>query len=379
MMGNAKFKKKEPIGDFAVWTKQVKKNKLAVFNKIYQHYRTLHDENTSLKYACETFGKVLVAVGLAKDAKQTYSVLKHDGKEIHIPNIFMDVWVKKAKKAGIVSVELHEDHVMKFTSKYLNSTSLKLLFAIDTFVAQKADLEINPKEPVTFRTKLIFKKDKVVFFSEKYGIQDMSYNLYYKWFNSLVSVGYLDTKTHSQMTKYAEKGKTEEPSQASIDFYSSFLKFVGSEVKGETEAAKKIKEEYPDYFITEMDFLMKNEVKKLAKLELEVPQEAGYIKKIHDPGRIMVYLNSWGHTVGVDPDFYHLLYTETVKNDGKAPSWANKKIYDFLVKEGGYNEETAAKLAPMLVPFFEYQVAVDSQAAKKIMEQEKKLKGVPKK
>ena len=125
---------------------------------------------------------------------------------------------------------------------------------------------------------------------------------------------------------------------------------------------------------------MKKEIEKLAELDLKLPEKsAGSIKKINEPGRIMIKLPGQKETVGLDPDIYHLVYSGTVENKGKAPSWANKKLYDFLVKKGGYYEESAAKTAPLLVSFFEYQVAKDSQAAAKLMEREKKLKGVPKK
>lgn len=381
-MANAKFKKKEPIGDFAVWTKQVKKNKLYVFNKIYQHYLTLHGKDTALKYAANTFGKVLVSAGIAKNVKETYAVFKHNGKEIHIPGIFMDNWVKKAKKDGIISVELHEDNVEKFIIDYTDMHSSGLVLAMDAFVAKKAGIKVNPKDPITFRSTLVFKKNSVVFFSEKYGSQKMTLNLYYKWLNTLLSKESLNTKTFSEMHKYAETGSYMQPSKASFNFFAGYAKFVYSYLKksSDKEIEAKLKEEYPEHFVNEMDNLLKKEIEKLAGLKVKVPKDAGSIAKINEPGRIMIKLPGWKEgLVGLDPDIYHLLYSETVKNKGKAPSWANKKLYDFLTKTATYFEADASTVASLLVSFFEYQVAKDSQAAKKILEKEKKLKVVPKK
>jgi len=380
-MPNAKFKKK-PIGDFAVWTKQVKKNKSAVFNNIYEHYRTLHDKDTALKYAADTFGKVLVSASLAENVKDTYSVFKHNGKEIFIPDIFMDNWVQKAEKDGIISVDLHKGNIEKFIIDYTDAHSSGLVLALDVFVAKKAGIKTNPKDPVTFRSTLIFKEDSVVFFSEKYGSQEMSLNLYYKWLNTLLSKGSLNTKTFSEMHKYAETGSYMQPSQASFDFFANYAKFVYSYLKKSPakEAENKLKEGYPEHFVDEMDSLLKKEIEKLAELNIKVPKEAGSIAKINVPGRIMIKLPGWEQgLVGLDPDIYHLLYSETIKNRGKAPSWANKKLYDFLTKTATYFEKDASTVAPLLVSFFEYQVAKDSQAAKKVLEKEKKLKVVPKK
>jgi|GEM_PF-2581518 len=390
-MGKLKFKK-EPIDDFASWTKQVKKDKLETFNDIYEHYRTLHDETTSLKYAAETYGKVMVAAGLAKDAKEAYSVLKYDGNEVYIPDVFMDSWVKKAKKAGIISVELHEDHVEKFILEYTRLYSTELVFALDVLVAEKAGLKVDEKEPVTFRTKLEFKKNKVVFFSEKYGSQDISYDLYYAWLNSMLSEGHIDAKTNSQMLKYAQKGKAEEPSQASLDFYSGFLKFIGNQFKDENELKKKIKKEYPEYFVAEMESLMKNELENLAKLKVEPgKKKIGRISAIgKEKTGIVVNTEKGEQYIDMDTKLYHDIYTATIENGGKVPNSYKQKLYSYFMDQAfekygslkdfdeDYSEEALDK-ANALVPFFEYQVAVDSQAAKKIMEQEKKLKGVPKK
>lgn len=380
-MANAKFKKKEPIEGFNAWTKQVKKDKSAVFDKIYEHYSVLHDRETALKYAAQTFGKVLLAAGLADSLEKTYTVLKYEGSEFYIPNFYLDSWVKKADKIGLISLELHENQIDSFAKKYTDMPSLGLVFALDVLVAEKAGLEVNPEQPVTFRSSLIFKKDKVVFFSEKFGSQEIPFNLYYKWFTAFLSKGSLNTKTFSEMHKYAVKGKAQEPDRASLDFYVGYLKFVGSFFGEKSDkVVNNISKLYPEYFVGEMDKLLKKELEGLAELDLKLPKkEAGHIEKINLPGRIMVAVTGWDQgPVGLDADVYHLLYSGTVKNGGKAPSWANKKLYDFLTK-AGYYEDDASKIAPLLVSFFEYQVAADSQAAKQMLETEKKLKTVPKK
>lgn len=389
-MPKAKLKKqkkyvKAPIDDFATWQKEAKKNKLSVFNKIYKHYRTLHEKETAYNYAIETMSKVLASAGIGTKQKDTE--FEYDMNKVSIPAFMLDLWVAKAKKDGLISLELHE-RVEQFINRYtgldvkLSSSSFtKLAFQVDVFIAKKAGLKVDSVSPITFRSRLIFKDDKVMFFSEKYGSESMSYNLYYKWFTTVLSEGNLDAKTHSQMAKYAEKGIAEEPSQASLEFYSGFLKFFGKQLKGEDDVKKKIREEYPVYFVNEMEKLIINEVEKLSKLNVPPPEKkAGSIAKIHNKGRIMLKLEGWDSLVGLDLPLYHTMYWETVKNKGKMPESARYEFYKFLYNEGdGYPSEAAMTVALLLVSFFEYQVAKDVQTAKKMVEQEKKLKGVPKK
>ena len=376
---------KTPVDDFASWQKQAKKNKLSVFDKIYNHYSKVHDKKTAYKYTMETMSKVLLAAGIT--IKQKDTPFEYEMKKVTIPSFMLSFWIKKAKKDELISLELH-DRIEKFVNKYTDlnekmtsSMFNKLIFKIDTFVAEKAGLKVNPSSPVTFRSRLVFNEDKVVFFSEKYGSQEMSYNLFYKWFTSILSKGNLDPKTYSQMTKYAEKGVVEEPSKATLEFYSGFLKFFGKQFKSEEEVEKKIKKDYPDYFVNEMEKLMLKEVKKLSKLNVGPPKEkVGSVAKIHDKGRTMLKLEEWDSLVGLDLQFYHTLYWETVNNKGKLPSSARYQLYNFLYDKGhGYSSEDAMTVALLLVSFFEYHVATDVQTAKKILEQEKKLKGVPKK
>jgi len=378
--------KEKPIGDFAQWKTAVQNKGYmseTVFYNIFQHYGTLHDKETALKYAIETAGKVEEAAGIEKKAG-AYVVFEYEGKKITIPDLFMDAWVKEAKKEGIISLDLHDEHVAKFLEKYTDMDLYdiyKCAIAIDALVAKNAGIKVDPESPITYKSSLEVKKDTAVFFSEIYGEKEIPLHLYYKWLGSVLSKGKIDMKTNSEMLKYAKTGMEKERSTASFGFYAQFVKFMASYYNlTEKAAAEKAAKEYPEYFVNEMEGLLKGEVQKLAKLEVKLPkEEPGHIEKIQETGRVRVKLKGMEHSVGLDSDIYHLVYSGTVKNKGKAPSWARQKLFFYLVKTGGYYEDDAAKAADALIPFFEYQVAKDAKAAKGLLEKEKKLKVVPKK
>ncbi len=382
--------KEKTLGDFSQWKKAAKEKGYlpeSVFRQIFEHYCTMHSREKALGYAIETAGKVEEAAGLKKKAG-AYTLFEHEGTKIPVPDFLLDVWVKKAKKEGIVSLDLHDNYIGRFLDEYTDVNEkmdpgevLGLTMALDVLVAQKAGIEVDPKSPITFESYLTFKEKTAVFFSEIYGSREVPFYLYYKWLGSFLSEGKIGVKTNSEMHKYAKTSIEKEPSLASFDFMMQYFKFIGAYLNiREAEASEKADKEYPEYFVNEMEELLKGEAEKLAKLDVKIPKEkAGSISKIHTKGRIMLKLKGWDYEVGLDPDIYHLVYSGTVKNKGKPPSWANHKLYSFLVKKGGYDEDTAANIAPLLVDFFRYQVASDSEDAKKLLEKEKKLKTVPKK
>ncbi len=380
-----KYKEKK-LGDFAQWKKETQQKGYmpeAVFYKIFQHYSTLHSRETALKYAIETAGKVEEAAGVEKKAG-AYTVFDYQGKELTIPKKFMEEWVKKAKKEGIISLGLHDEYIGKFLEKYTNFDLYdiyKCALALDVFVAKKAGIKVDPESPITYKSSLDVKKDSVVFFSEIHGEKEIPLHLYYKWLGSVLSKGKIDIKTNSEMLKYAKTGMEKERSVASFGFYTGFVKFMASYYNlTEKGAAEKAAKEYPDYFVNEMENLLKEEAGKLAELEIKLPkEEPGHIEKIQETGRIRIKLKGMEYSIGLDSDIYHLVYSGTLKNKGKAPSWARQKLFFYLVKTGGYYEDDAAKAADALIPFFEYQVAKDVKAAKEFVEKEKKLKGIPKK
>lgn len=320
----------------------------------------------------------------------TYAVFEHKGTEVLIPKLFVDSWTKKVKKHGILSVDIHDDirnYVENFT-EIEDKLSIKgfseFVYALDAFIAEKAGIKVNPKSPVTYRSALKFKKDSIIFFSEKYGSQEVSPDLYYKWLYSLLSNGKMTAKTFSEMHKYAKTGSPKEPAIASFETGKRFVLSIMSDIEKE-------KPEYPEYFADKMDGLLRKEVEKLAKLNIKPPKkEVGSIAQISKE-RISIKLKDQELSIPLDPKIYHLIYSATVKNKGKVPNWARQKLYSYLMDV--YSEQYAPELKDFdeyyankaldqtasLVPFFEYKVANDAQEAKKIMEKQKKLKGIPKK
>lgn len=366
-----KLKTKKPLGTFDQWQKEVEhqgKMTKDVFSEIFKHYSTIHDKDTSLKYAVETAGKVLIAAGLAENIEETYTTFDYYDKKVSVPNFLLDSWVKKAKKLGYISFQLHQNEVVAFLNAFTDIRSESTLafsrvsFGIDSEIAEKAGFEVDPKMPVIFRSTLEFKKDHIVFFSEKHGSQEVPFHLYYKWLYSVLSEGKINKNTSSEMKKHAKAGGKKGPSLAHFGW-----------------TMEEVDKEYPGYFATEMDVLLKKEIEKLAKLDVKPPKgKPGSIVQISKE-RISIKHKNWPVSVPLDPEIYYLIYSATVKNGGKPPLWAWNKLYSYLVKKKGYPEEEAAEIKDLLVPFFEYQVAKDVQAAKKVMEKEKKLKGIPKK
>jgi hypothetical protein len=387
-----KLKKKKILGDFHQWEKAVKtKGKMTedIFDVIFQHYHKLHNKENALKYAVETAGKVEIAAGVKKKAG-TYTVFEHEGIELMVPDFLMEKWVKTAKKLGFISVDIH-DHVREYVEKFTDVeeeqgyTAFKeFVLALDAHVAGKAGLKVDPKSPVTFRTKLELKKDRIIFFSEKYEGQEIPVYLYYKWLYSLLSVGGTTPKIFSEMHKYAKTGAPKEPAIASFETGKRFVMSIAIDIE------KEIPEEYPEYFANEMDGLLRGEIEKLAKIDVKPPKkEPGSIVQISKE-RVSIKLKGQELSVQIDPEMYYAVYYATVENKGKVPNWAKHKIYSYFMdiyfKEYGESAdfdkvyaEKAFEMRDLLVPFFEYQVAKDAQAAKKFMEKEKKLKGVPKK
>ncbi len=386
-----KLKEKKEVGDFQQWTKAVK-NKGGmtpeIFTSIFEHYRTIHDKETALEYAMETAAKVEAAAGKKKTANE-YEVFKYKEFEIKIPYFIFRGWVKKAGKLGIISVDINneiENYIStftKFTKDELGSGFWKFVYALDSYVAERAHIKVDPKAPVTYRSKLEFKDDHVVFASEKYGDKKIPYYLYNTWMQSLISEGTINPETFSQMHKYAKTGKPKEPKIASFETGKRFfLPLIIPEAEAKTG--------YPEFFIAEMETLMKKELGKLAKLKIELPgEEAGSIVQMSDKN-VSIMPAGQESSIQIDPDVYHVVYAATVKNGGKVPNSARHKLYSHLMDRAYKSyagekafDQDAADVAlgktDSLVLFLEYQVAKDAQAAKKILEKEKKLKGVPKK
>jgi len=386
-----KLKEKKKLGDFQQWTKAVKTKggmTLGIFTNIFEHYHTMHNKEKALEYAMETAAKVEAAAGVKKTANE-YEVFEHKGVEVKVPYFIFRGWVKKAEKTGIISVDIN-DEVENYLNTFTDASEEKLkedfwyfVYALDAYVAERAHIKVDPESPITYRTKLEFKDDHVVFASEKYGEKKIPYYLYNEWMQSLISEGTINPDTFSQMHKYAKTGMPKEPKIASFETGKRFFLSIMSDLHLE-------KPQYPGYFTSEMDGLMKKELEKLAKLKLKPPKKkAGKIMQI-SKDNVSILPAGQETSIQIDPKIYSLVYNATVENGGKVPNWARQKLYSHFMDvafeyygeskdfDEIYSKEALDKTA-LLVPFFEYQVAADAQAAKKILEKEKKLKVVPKK
>ena len=374
-----KLKQPEYTG-FPKWKNAVKQKGAMteeIFNKIFQHYCTIHKKSDALKYAMETTGKIEQAAGIKKTTGQS-TVFEYKDKKVNIPNLFLDEWVEKAKELGVIPLDLHHD-VGNFVWEYTDLGEKmdigelgKLVFALDAFIAKKAGFKVDPESPLKIESGLKTTKNSITLYSERYGSMGIPLHLYYKWFDSFLAKGYTSKKDFSEMYSYAGWRSIKKQSAADLGFYYKMFRVL---LLPPEDSMKQ-----PAAFTIELEKVMKAEAEKLSKLKLKLPPPAGSVAEIKKGKVGIENLKGIGSRVDIDDKLYHLIYSGTVKNKGKAPGWAGQKLYSGFVKKEG--EDRAYKIADALVLFFEAKVAEDAEMAGDLLKKKKKtakLKVIPKK